>query len=93
VTAFSSTIHKSQGITAKYGVVINSGKAFAMGLFYVAFSRATAMDSIFTLGEFGRSHFKTHPMKYLAIKTEMARLRSLASISGSSSSSSSKSAP
>ena len=76
-TAFSSTIHKAQGVTAKYGVVVHAGKAFAMGLFYVAFSRATSMDSILTLEEFSRAHFKTHPSKYLQIKTEMNRLRSL----------------
>jgi|Transcript_4311 ATP-dependent exoDNAse (exonuclease V) alpha subunit len=78
--AFASTVHKAQGVTAKYGIVFSpspsENSSMAMGLEYVALSRAKCLADILLLAPIRTTHFTSHANMRDSIRSEYARLHS-----------------
>ena len=58
--AAAITVHKAQGLTAKFGIVYcptNKVKSFTRGLEYVAISRVQSFNSLWLLNILRESHF------------------------------------
>jgi hypothetical protein len=74
--AHCRTFHKAQGITAHNGVVVSpsTDKPFAMGLEYVAVSRAKKMADVILTRPILEKHINSHGNVRRSIATEYARL-------------------
>ena len=74
--ATATTIHKAQGITAHYGIVLapSPGTPFARGLDYVGLSRPTKIEHVYLLDELRENLFNGFPEKRAMIANEYLRL-------------------
>jgi len=77
--AHASTIHLAQGLTCKNGIVFMppTGTGQAMGLAYVALSRAKSLAGICLLKGLTMAHFNGHAPTRALVRTEYTRLRGL----------------
>jgi hypothetical protein len=76
VPAHCRTFHKAQGLTAAYGVVITPSPMvpFAMGLEYVAISRAKTLSGVVLVNRLRHDHFETHGKERHTITAEYRRM-------------------
>ena len=68
--AAAITTHKSQGVTAKYGIVYapsNKAKHFCRGLEYVAISRCPSVELLHLLHHLRESHFTSSVTRTIGI--------------------------
>ena len=74
--AHCRTFHKAQGITAHNGVIISpsTNAPFAMGLEYVAVSRAKKMSDVILINPIRENHLNSHGNVRRSITTEYKRL-------------------
>ena len=70
------TVHKSQGTTAKYGIVYDPGSTVGhcRSLAYVACSRATALEKVVLLSPLQAKHFTSHSYDRNQVSLEYTRL-------------------
>ena len=74
--AHCRTFHKAQGITAKFGMVVapSTKKPFAMGVEYVAVSRAQKMEDVILTHPIREDHINSHGGVRRSITAEYRRL-------------------
>lgn len=71
--AWACTVHKVQGLTLQYVVHLNRQRSFNHGQIYVALSRCTSLQGLYTLGQIEGKHIKANPN----VRAEYERLREL----------------
>jgi hypothetical protein len=83
--AYASTVHKYQGLTAQYDVIVDPARSpFAMGLEYVAISRTKSLDRLHIIRPLEERHFNSKRFKkdLQLVRDEYSRLEMLDQICG-----------